>query len=37
MDIKFEIQPVFKIDFFKIKSINFENKRNEIEDFYLVS
>ena len=31
MDIKFEIQPVFKIDFFKIKSINFENKRNEIE------
>ena len=31
MDIKFEIEPVFKIEFFKIKSINFKNKRDEIE------
>ena len=31
MDIKFEIEPVFKIEFFKIKCINFKNKKEEIE------
>ena len=31
MDIKFEIEPVFKIEFFKIKCINFKNKKEHIE------
>ncbi len=31
MDIKFEIEPVFKIEFFKIKCINFKNKKDHIE------
>ena len=31
MDIKYEIEPVFKIEFFKIKSVNFKNKKYDIE------
>ena len=31
MDIKFEIEPVFKIEFFKIKCIDFKNKKEHIE------
>ena len=31
MDIKFEIEPVFKIEFFKIKCIDFKNKKKQIE------
>ena len=31
MDIKFEIEPIFKIEFFKIKCINFKNKKEHIE------
>ena len=31
MDIKFEIEPVFKIEFFKIKCINFRNKKKKLE------
>tara|TARA_Y100000114_G_scaffold103516_1_gene96641 strand:- start:209 stop:748 length:540 start_codon:yes stop_codon:yes gene_type:complete len=31
MDIKFEIAPVFRIEFFKIKCVNFENKKEHIE------
>ncbi len=31
MDIKFEIEPMFKIESFKIKSVNFKNKRDHIE------
>ena len=31
MDIKFEIEPVFKIEFFKIKCIDFKNKKAKIE------
>ena len=27
MDIKYEIEPVFKIEFFKIQCINFKNKK----------
>tara|TARA_R100000231_G_scaffold2484_1_gene4449 strand:+ start:898 stop:1425 length:528 start_codon:yes stop_codon:yes gene_type:complete len=30
MDIKFEINPVFKIEFFKIKSVNFKSKKKAI-------
>jgi len=29
--IKYEIEPVFKIEFFKIKCINFKNKKEHIE------
>ena len=32
MDIKFEIEPVFKIEFFKIKCVNFKNKKAKIEE-----
>ena len=31
MDIKFEIEPVFKIEFFKIQCVNFKNKKEHIE------
>ena len=31
MDIKFEIEPVFKIEFFKIKCSDFKNKKAKIE------
>ena len=31
MDIKYFIEPVFKIEFFKIKSVNFKNKKYDIE------
>ena len=31
MDIKFEIEPVFKIEFFKIQCINFKNKKKKLE------
>ena len=31
MDIKFEIEPIFKIEFFKIKCINFKKKKKNIE------
>ena len=31
MDIKFEIEPIFKIEFFKIKCVNFKNKKYDIE------
>ena len=31
MDIKYEIEPVFKIEFFKIKCINFKNKKKKLE------
>ena len=31
MDIKFEIEPVFKIEFFKIQCINFKKKKKKIE------
>ena len=31
MDIKFEIEPVFKIEFFKIKCIDFKNKKKKLE------
>ena len=31
MDIKYEIEPVFKIEFFKIKCINFKDKKEKIE------
>ena len=31
MDIKFEIEPIFKIEFFKIKCIDFKNKKEHIE------
>ena len=27
MDIKYEIEPIFKIEFFKIKCINFKTKK----------
>ena len=30
-DISFEIEPIFKIEFFKIKCINFSNKKEYIE------
>ena len=32
MDIKFEIEPVFKIEFFKIKCVDFKNKKAKIEE-----
>ena len=31
MDIKYEIEPVFKIEFFKIECINFKNKKKKLE------
>ena len=31
MDIKYEIEPVFKIEFFKIQCINFKNKKKKLE------
>ena len=31
MDIKYEIEPVFKIEFFKIKCVNFKKKKKAIE------
>ena len=31
MDIEFEIEPVFKIEFFKIKCVNFKSKKEHIE------
>ena len=31
MDIKFEIEPIFKIEFFKIKCIKFKEKKLAIE------
>ena len=30
MDIKYEIEPVFKIEFFKIKCIDFKNKKKKL-------
>ena len=32
MDIKFEIEPIFKIEFFKIKCCDFKNKKQKIEE-----
>ena len=32
MDIKFEIEPVFRIEFFKIKCVNFKAKKTKIEE-----
>jgi len=32
MDIKYEIEPVFKIEFFKIKCNNFKNKKEHLEE-----
>ena len=31
MYIKYEIEPVFKIEFFKIQCINFKNKKKKLE------
>ena len=31
MDIKYEIEPIFKIEFFKIKCVDFKNKKKKIE------
>jgi hypothetical protein len=31
MDIKYEIEPVFKIEFFKISCVNFNNKKKKLE------
>ena len=31
MDIKYEIEPVFKIEFFKIKCVDFKNKKKKLE------
>ena len=31
MDIKYEIEPIFKIEFFKIKCCDFKNKKQKIE------
>ena len=31
MNIKYEIEPIFKIEFFKIKCVDFERKREHIE------
>ena len=31
MDIKFEIEPIFKIEFFKITCIDFKNKKKKLE------
>jgi len=37
MDIKYEIEPVFKIEFFKIKCCDFKNKREHIEEIAIYS
>ena len=34
MDIKYEIEHVFKIEFFKIKSIDFKNKKKQIDHLH---
>ena len=34
MEIKFFIEPTFKIEFFKIQCIDFENKREQIEKLF---
>ncbi len=31
MDIKYFIEPIFKIEFFKIKCVNFKNKKKKLE------
>jgi hypothetical protein len=31
MDIKYEIEPTFKIEFFKIECVNFKNKKKKLE------
>ena len=31
MDIKYEIEPIFKIEFFKIKCVDFNNKKKKLE------
>ena len=31
MDIKYEIEPIFKIEFFTIKCIDFKNKKKKLE------
>ena len=31
MDIKYEIEPIFKIEFFKIKCVDFKNKKKKLE------
>ena len=32
MDLKFEIEPIFKIEFFKIKCIKFKQKKKAIKE-----
>ena len=32
MKIEYEIEPVFKIEFFKIKCIDFKNKKKKLEE-----
>ena len=32
MDIKYEIEPVFKIEFFKIECINFKKQKEKIRE-----
>ena len=34
MDIKYEIEPIFKIEFLTIKCINFKNKKKKLEKVY---
>ena len=34
MEIKFFIEPIFKIEFFKIQCVDFENKREQIEKLF---
>ena len=34
MEIKYFIDPIFKIEFFKIQCVNFENKREQIEKLF---
>ena len=31
LEIEYEIEPIFKIEFFKIKCIDFKNKKEHIE------
>ena len=31
MNIKYEIEPVFKIEFFKIKCVDFKNKKKKLD------
>ena len=35
MEIKYFIDPIFKIEFFKIQCVDFENKREQIEKLFL--